>query len=59
MGAYEVERLLGHGTYANVWAGREVQTGQPVAIKDIKKFKLEDQGQEKVSQGMTLSYHRD
>jgi hypothetical protein len=33
---YEIERLLGTGTFGEVWFGREKKTGIPVAIKFFK-----------------------
>ncbi|XP_047321979.1 CBL-interacting protein kinase 2-like isoform X2 [Impatiens glandulifera] len=40
MERYEVGRLLGQGTFAKVYYGRSVKTGQGVAIKVIDKEKI-------------------
>ncbi|KAG8371552.1 hypothetical protein BUALT_Bualt13G0099800 [Buddleja alternifolia] len=40
MQKYELGRLLGQGTFAKVYYGRSVQTGQSVAIKVIDKDKV-------------------
>lgn len=40
MQRYELGRLLGQGTFAKVYYGRSIQTGQSVAIKMIDKEKV-------------------
>lgn len=40
MGKYDLGRLLGQGTFAKVYYGRLLQTGQSVAIKVIDKEKV-------------------
>lgn len=44
MQKYELGRLLGKGTFANVYYGRCVRTGQCVAIKVIDKKKVKKAG---------------
>ncbi|KAI3494566.1 hypothetical protein L1887_40698 [Cichorium endivia] len=43
-GKYEKGRLIGTGTFAKVYHGREVTTGESVAIKVINKDQVRDQG---------------
>ncbi|KAF8015136.1 hypothetical protein BT93_H0820 [Corymbia citriodora subsp. variegata] len=40
MGKYEIGRLLGRGAFAKVYYGRNVRTGQGVAIKAVSKQKV-------------------
>ncbi|CAI9091842.1 OLC1v1026941C1 [Oldenlandia corymbosa var. corymbosa] len=40
MDRYEFGRLLGQGTFAKVYYGRSLETGQSVAIKEIHKEKI-------------------
>ncbi|EEF28408.1 CBL-interacting serine/threonine-protein kinase 6 [Ricinus communis] len=39
-GKYELGRLLGHGTFAKVYHGRNLQTGKSVAMKVVGKEKV-------------------
>ncbi|XP_057513269.1 CBL-interacting serine/threonine-protein kinase 14-like [Actinidia eriantha] len=39
-GKYEVGKLLGYGAFAKVYHGRDVRTGQSVAIKAVSKQKV-------------------
>ncbi|KAL6012131.1 CBL-interacting serine/threonine-protein kinase 6 [Asimina triloba] len=39
-GKYELGRLLGHGTFAKVYHGRNIQTGKSVAMKIVGKEKV-------------------
>ena len=34
---FSLKKLLGQGSYATVYLGREIETGQPVAVKVIDK----------------------
>ncbi|KAI3703523.1 hypothetical protein L1987_73663 [Smallanthus sonchifolius] len=43
-GKYEKGRLIGKGTFAKVYYGREISTGESVAIKVINKDQVRDQG---------------
>ncbi|KAI3756233.1 hypothetical protein L1987_56052 [Smallanthus sonchifolius] len=43
-GKYEKGRLIGTGTFAKVYYGREISTGESVAIKVINKDQIRDQG---------------
>ncbi|CAI9290859.1 unnamed protein product [Lactuca saligna] len=43
-GKYEKGKLIGTGTFAKVYHGREVSTGESVAIKVINKDQVRDQG---------------
>nr|XP_043630690.1 CBL-interacting serine/threonine-protein kinase 5-like [Erigeron canadensis] len=43
-GKYEKGRLIGKGTFAKVYYGREISTGESVAIKVINKDQVKDQG---------------
>ncbi|KAL3653406.1 CBL-interacting protein kinase 18 [Castilleja foliolosa] len=61
MQKYEVGRMLGQGTFAKVYYGRNLETGQSVAIKVIDKEKvvkvgLMNQTKREVS-GMTMVKH--
>ncbi|KAD4178526.1 hypothetical protein R6Q59_022121 [Mikania micrantha] len=42
-GKYEKGRLIGTGTFAKVYHGRELSTGESVAIKVINKDQIKDQ----------------
>ncbi|KVI08336.1 Protein kinase, ATP binding site-containing protein [Cynara cardunculus var. scolymus] len=37
LGRYEIEKLLGHGTFSKVYLARNVKTNESVAIKVIDK----------------------
>ncbi|KAF3646726.1 CBL-interacting serine/threonine-protein kinase 5 [Capsicum baccatum] len=41
---YEVGKLLGKGTFAKVYYGKELETGESVAIKVIKKDQVQKEG---------------
>ncbi|XP_068641017.1 CBL-interacting serine/threonine-protein kinase 11-like [Aristolochia californica] len=43
-GKYEIGKLLGRGAFAKVYHGRNVRTGQSVAIKSISKQKVMKSG---------------
>ncbi|KAJ0802450.1 putative protein kinase CAMK-CAMKL-CHK1 family [Helianthus annuus] len=43
-GKYEKGKLIGTGTFAKVYHGRELATGESVAIKVINKDQVKDQG---------------
>ncbi|KAK1430721.1 hypothetical protein QVD17_13670 [Tagetes erecta] len=43
-GKYEKGKLIGTGTFAKVYHGRELSTGESVAIKVINKDQIKDQG---------------
>ncbi|KAJ1430192.1 Serine/threonine-protein kinase, active site [Sesbania bispinosa] len=43
-GKYEMGRLLGKGTFAKVYYGKEIATGEGVAIKVISKDKVRKEG---------------
>ncbi|XP_062097840.1 CBL-interacting serine/threonine-protein kinase 25-like [Humulus lupulus] len=43
-GKYEMGRLLGKGTFAKVYYGKEMATGESVAIKVIKKDQVKREG---------------
>ncbi|KAL8539355.1 hypothetical protein ACS0TY_001108 [Phlomoides rotata] len=62
MKKYEVGRMLGQGTFAKVYYGRDLRTGQSVAIKVIDKEKvvkvgLIDQTKREIS-GMSMVKHQ-
>lgn len=41
---YEMQRLLGRGTFGSVYYGKHTQTGESVAIKVMKKVDVEEAG---------------
>ncbi|XP_060208235.1 CBL-interacting serine/threonine-protein kinase 5-like [Lycium barbarum] len=41
---YEIGKLLGKGTFAKVYYGKELETGESVAIKVIKKDQVQKEG---------------
>ena len=41
---YKLEKLIGAGTFGQIYRGRDVHTGQPVAIKCMKKKLLYENG---------------
>ncbi|XP_054796544.1 CBL-interacting serine/threonine-protein kinase 5-like [Prosopis cineraria] len=43
-GRYEIGRLLGKGTFAKVYHGKRMSTGESVAIKVMSKNKVQGQG---------------
>ncbi|KAI3997882.1 hypothetical protein MKX01_036784 [Papaver californicum] len=43
-GKYEMGRLLGQGTFAKVYYGKEIQSGESVAIKIINKDQVRKEG---------------
>ncbi|XP_071730568.1 CBL-interacting serine/threonine-protein kinase 5-like [Rutidosis leptorrhynchoides] len=43
-GKYEKGRLIGKGTFAKVYYGRQISSGESVAIKVINKDQIRDQG---------------
>ncbi|XP_027354272.1 CBL-interacting serine/threonine-protein kinase 5-like [Abrus precatorius] len=43
-GKYEMGRLLGKGTFAKVYYGKEISTGESVAIKVINKEQVKKEG---------------
>ncbi|TKY74794.1 CBL-interacting serine/threonine-protein kinase 25 [Spatholobus suberectus] len=43
-GKYEMGRLLGKGTFAKVYYGKQISTGESVAIKVIKKEQVRKEG---------------
>ncbi|XP_004498818.1 CBL-interacting serine/threonine-protein kinase 25 [Cicer arietinum] len=43
-GKYEMGRVLGKGTFAKVYYGKEIETGEGVAIKVIDKNKVKKEG---------------
>ncbi|KAI3741645.1 hypothetical protein L1987_59319 [Smallanthus sonchifolius] len=44
MQRYEIGKLLGHGTFAKVYHGRNLETNQSVAVKVIDKAKIMEAG---------------
>jgi serine/threonine protein kinase len=40
---YEIYEIIEEGGKGNVYPGRETQTGQPVAIKQLKQYKISSQ----------------
>ena len=42
---YKLEKLIGAGTFGEIYKGIEISSGQPVAIKRLKKSVLYENGQ--------------
>ncbi|KAL7165968.1 hypothetical protein ACSBR2_036771 [Camellia fascicularis] len=43
-GKYEMGRLLGKGTFAKVYYGKQLESGESVAIKVINKDQVKKEG---------------
>ncbi|XP_074302120.1 CBL-interacting serine/threonine-protein kinase 14-like [Silene latifolia] len=44
LGKYELGRLLGHGAFAKVYHARDTRTGHSVAVKAVRKTRVEKDG---------------